>query len=84
MTALGLNLREAARALAMADTAMTDAIIACWDAKHTYAFWRPASAIPAGDTDGNPRTSADPAWQALRPTPNHPEYPRRTTASAAR
>ena len=71
----GLSLREAARALAMADSAMTDAIIACWDAKTTYAFWRPVTAIPGGDSDGNARTAADPAWQPLRPTPNHPEYP---------
>jgi hypothetical protein len=70
-----LNLRDAARALAMADTTMADALIACWDAKDTYAFWRPVTAIPAGDTDGNSRTTADPNWLPLRPTPNHPEYP---------
>jgi hypothetical protein len=33
------------------------------------------TAIPAGDTDGNRRTVADPAWTPLIPTPNHPEYP---------
>jgi hypothetical protein len=71
----GLNLREAARALGMGSTVMADALIACFDAKNIYAFWRPVTAIPAGETDGNERTTADPAWQALRPTPNHPEYP---------
>jgi hypothetical protein len=71
----GLSLRDAARALALGDTAMADALIACWDAKNTYAFWRPVTAIPAGDTDGNGRTTADATWQPLRPTPNHPEYP---------
>ena len=28
-----------------------------------------------GGTDGNDRTTADPNWLPLRPTPNHPEYP---------
>ncbi len=70
-----MNLRDAARALAMADTTMADALIACWDAKDTYVSWRPITAIAAGNTDGNARTTADPTWLPLRPTPNHPEYP---------
>jgi len=41
-----------------------------------YAFWRPITAIRAGDTDGNDATVADPTWLPLLPvTPNHPEYP---------
>ena len=71
---LGLDLPHAARALAMGTTTMADALIACWDAKYTYGYWRPATAIPAGDTDGNDRTVADPTWEPLLPTPNHPEY----------
>src|SRR4029078_1927261 len=55
--------------------AMGDATIACWDSKYTYRFWRPVTAIPAADTDGNAQTEADPAWTPLRPTPLHPEYP---------
>jgi hypothetical protein len=69
------NLRDAARDLAMGDMTMADALIACWDAKDTYASWRPVTAIQAGNTDGNDRTTADPNWLPLRPTPNHPEYP---------
>jgi hypothetical protein len=39
-------------------------------------FWRPITAIRAGDTDGNDATVADPGWLHLLPaTPNHPEYP---------
>jgi hypothetical protein len=64
-----------ARLFALADTAAADALIACWDAKFHYAFWRPFSAIPAGDTDGNPATSADALWKPLLPTPNFPEHP---------
>jgi hypothetical protein len=82
VSARQLNLRDAARALAMADTTMADSLIACWDAKITYASWRPVTAIPAGDTDGNDETTADPAWLPLRPTPNHPEYPSAHTCLA--
>ena len=54
---------------------MADAGIAVWDAKFHYRFWRPFSAIPLADTDGNPPTVADPAWTPLLATPNHQEYP---------
>ena len=51
-------------------------MIACFDAKYRYAFWRPITAVPAGDTDGNDGTIGAPAWVPLLPaTPNHPEYP---------
>jgi hypothetical protein len=66
---------ETARLFALADTAAADALIACWDAKYHYTFWRPAGAIPAGDTDRHPATPADPGWVPLLSTPNHPEYP---------
>ena len=68
-------MREAARTFALGHTVMADAVLACWHAKYTYAYWRPATAIPAGDTDGNHRTKADPGWQPLLATPPHPEYP---------
>ena len=54
---------------------MADAGIACWEAKYHYVFWRPVTAIPLADTDGNPATSPDPSWMPLFATPNHPEYP---------
>ena len=40
-----------------------------------YRFWRPFSAIPLADDDGNPSTAPDPAWTPLLLTPNHQEYP---------
>ena len=61
--------------LAMAHVAGGDAMIACFDAKYHYWFWRPYQAIPHADTDGNPQTVADPTWQPLGATPNFPEYP---------
>ena len=66
---------QTARMLAMAHVAGSDAMIACFDAKYHYLSWRPLHAIQRADTDGNPLTQPDPAWQPLRPTPNHPEYP---------
>jgi hypothetical protein len=74
-TARGLGLVETARMLAMVHVAGADAMIACFDAKYAYWFWRPYQAIPAADTDGNPATDADAGWQPLRTTPNFPEYP---------
>ena len=59
----------------MAHVAGGDAMIACFDAKYHYWFWRPYQAIPQADTDGNPDTVADPTWTPLGTTPNFPEYP---------
>jgi membrane-associated phospholipid phosphatase len=71
----GGSLIENARVFALLNLAMADANIATWDGKYTYRFWRPVTAIPAADTDGNDATDADPSWTPLRPTPLHPEYP---------
>jgi hypothetical protein len=72
----GLDIVDASRFMAMESVTYADALIACWDAKYTYAFWRPITAIRAGDTDANDSTVADPNWSPLLPaTPNHPEYP---------
>jgi hypothetical protein len=73
--ARGLDFVQTARMLAMAHVAGGDAMIACFDAKYHYWFWRPYQAIPQADTDGNPDTVADLTWQPLRTTPNFPEYP---------
>jgi hypothetical protein len=71
-----LDVVNAARFMAMVSVVYADAVIACFDAKYHYAFWRPITAIRAGDTDGNDATVGDPAWSTLLPaTPNHPEYP---------
>lgn len=71
-----LGIVDAARFMAMISVVYADALIACFDAKYHYTFWRPITAIPAGDTDGNDATVGDPGWLPLLPaTPNHPEYP---------
>ena len=58
----------------MISVTYADALIACFDAKYHYAFWRPITAIRAGDTDGNDATVGDPTWSPLL-------RPRRTTRS---
>ena len=73
--ARSLDMVQTARMLAMAHVAGGDAMIACFDAKYHYWAWRPYQAIPSADTDGNPRTVADPSWTPLGATPNFPEYP---------
>jgi hypothetical protein len=70
-----LSLIEKARVLATMNVALADAVISCWNAKYTFAFWRPVTAIPLADTDGNAATVADSTWTPLVTTPNHPEYP---------
>ncbi len=66
---------DRARMFALAEAAMADAQIACWESKYFYSFWRPITAIRLGDQDGNPATVVDPDWQPLINTPNFPEYP---------
>jgi hypothetical protein len=71
----GMDLVDAAHLLAMGEIISTDAGIACYDSKFFYLAWRPIAAIQNADKDGNPGTTADPAWQALLSVPGHPEYP---------
>jgi hypothetical protein len=69
------RLSENARLFALLNIAMADAGIAVWDAKFLYRLWRPFSAIPLAETDGNAATAADAGWTSLLVTPNHQEYP---------
>src|SRR5262249_43932273 len=73
-TAHDLTLAENARLFAQLNVANADAFIAIYDAKYTYNYWRPVTAIRAADTDGNPDTVPDPTWTPLIVTPNHPSY----------
>lgn len=65
---------ETARLFAMTALTGADAMITCWNTKYHHAFWRPVTAIRLADSDGNPTTTADPAWEPLSTTANHPEY----------
>jgi len=70
----GLSLLETARLMAMGNMVATDSLIATFDSKYTYNFWRPVTAIQRADTDGNPLTDPDPTWLPAVMTPNFPEY----------
>lgn len=73
-TEQGLSLVSDARLFALLNITTADAIISCWDAKYTYNFWRPVTAIRAADTDGNPDTEPDLTWTPLITTPNFSSY----------
>ncbi len=65
---------DSARMFALANLAMADAVIASWDSKKHYVFWRPMTAIREAANDGNTGTTADPNWQPLLNNPNYPDY----------
>ncbi len=71
----GGSILEHARILALLNMALTDAITAVFDAKYTYRFWRPTTAIRRAAEDGNAHTSPDATWTPFLSTPPHPEYP---------
>jgi hypothetical protein len=68
------ELVDNARLFALLNIAAADAIIAGFDSKYTYNFWRPYHAIRLADTDGNPDTEADPTWNSLFLPPRFQEY----------
>ncbi|WP_390622149.1 dockerin type I domain-containing protein [Roseiconus lacunae] len=59
------TLEENAALFAQASVAMADAGVVAWDTKFTEQFWRPVTAIQAGDADGNELTEGDADWVAL-------------------
>ena len=69
-----MDISDTARLFGAVDMSITDSIIAVWDAKYHYGYWRPITAIQLADTDGNPDTVADAAWEPLVATPPYPEY----------
>lgn len=71
----GREVTANARLFAVVSQAIDDAMIAVFDAKYHYAFWRPVTAIRNGEIDGNDATVADRTWVPFIDTPLHPEYP---------
>jgi hypothetical protein len=70
-----MSVVESARFMTLAAIAINDALIAVFDAKYHYNFWRPITAIRNGDIDGNEATDREATWQPIPETPMHPEYP---------
>jgi hypothetical protein len=71
----GKSLSKNARAFALLNIAISDALVSAFETKYYYVFWRPYTAIRAGDTDGNPKTDPDVLWMTFVPTPCFPSYP---------
>ena len=65
-----------ARLFALLNLTFADGVIAFYDAKYTYNFWRPITAIREAAMDGNPKTLPDPNWlpEVGNTTPD-PAYP---------
>jgi hypothetical protein len=74
--ARGLDVARTARLFALLNLSLADTVIAFYDAKYTYQFWRPVTAIREADQDSNPQTDADPNWLPLPTnTAADPSYP---------
>jgi hypothetical protein len=65
---------QAARVLALVGIAMFDSAVASLETKFHANYWRPVTAIRAGDTDGNDATQGDATWLPLCVTPPFPEH----------
>jgi hypothetical protein len=71
-----LTTAQTARLFALLNISLSDTVIAFYDAKYTYKFWRPVTAIRNADTAGNPATLPDPAWlPETKNTAADPSYP---------
>jgi hypothetical protein len=64
--ARGTTLDQNARLFALLNIAMADAAICSWDAKYTYHFWRPVTAIAFAEPQLN--------WMSFIVTPPFPDY----------
>src|SRR5207253_9269507 len=71
-----LTTAQSARLFALLNLTLADSVIAFYDAKYPYNFWRPVTAIRAATADSNPDTEADPNWlpEVGNTTPD-PSYP---------
>ena len=71
-----LTTAQSARVFALLNITLADEVIAFYDTKYTYGFWRPVTAIRNADKDGNPNTAVDPNWLPLpTKTAADPSYP---------
>ena len=62
----GNTLEQNARLFALLNIAMADAAVCAWDAKYTFHFWRPVTAINVTEPDLN--------WTSFIVTPPFPDY----------
>jgi PAP2 superfamily len=74
--AQNLNTADTARVFAVLNVALADSVIAFYDAKYEYNFWRPVTAIRAADPNVTPGSMPDVQWlpETTNTAPD-PSYP---------
>jgi hypothetical protein len=72
--AFGSDLVQTARLFALLSVAIHDGLLISFTSKFDYGLWRPVTAIPRADEDGNVFTDPDPTWLPLLVTPPYPTY----------
>jgi hypothetical protein len=77
------SLSENARAFALLNVAIHDALVSVMETKYHYRLWRPETAVRGAAADGNPRTLADGTFEPFIPAPCFPSYPSAHASSAA-
>lgn len=72
----GLTTAQSARLFALLNLTFADSVIAFYDAKYTYNFWRPVTAVRNASSAENTKTVPDPNWlpEVGNTTPD-PSYP---------
>lgn len=73
--AKGTSVSENARALALIQMAINDALVASFMNKYHYNYWRPETGIRNGAGDGNDKTEGDSLFATFIGTPCFPSYP---------
>lgn len=68
------EITDTARTMAVMNMAINDAYISGFESKYFYNTWRPITAIPRADEDGNKWTTAG-SFTPLITTPCFPAYP---------
>ncbi len=68
------EITDTARTMALMNMAVNDAAISVFETKYFYRTWRPITAIPRGDEDGN-RLTTPGVFTPLIATPCFPGYP---------
>lgn len=71
----GLDPWQHAQYFALLNIAANDAVVAIFEAKFHYNFWRPTTAIRAAADDGNSATQPDAGFTSYIATPPYPDYP---------
>ena len=72
--AFGSDLVQTARLFVLLNVALVDGLQISYTSKFDYGLWRPVTAIPRADEDGNVFTTPDPNWLPLLVTPPYPTY----------